>query len=78
MLLDLELKIKITNNGKENNVDLIVNSKHKIIDSLTALELAKKNITNIIEIYITEKYGTISESKFDEIIKTITLEEMIG
>jgi hypothetical protein len=75
MLLNNEIKITITNNGKENNMELTLDSKDKFSDIATCLEMAKESLTEVLGKYLKNK-GGVTESELEDILKTITLEEI--
>ena len=77
MILNIELTIKITNDGKNiNNTDVFFDKNQKVFDALTALEMGKESVLAGLETYITAKYGSITEKQYDEISKNLTFEEM--
>lgn len=74
MLLDLEIKIKITNDGKNNNLQIIINPDVLLKDMGTALEMAKKDVVRMLEMAIQkEDDGTVTEEGFKKIYDTITV-----
>jgi len=77
MLLDIELTIKVTNNGKDsNNTGVTINQNKTISDAFVTLEFARKNVFSRLQNYIYKKYGTVTDKEFDEIYKNLTFGEM--
>lgn len=77
MLLNIELTIKITNDGKNiNSTGVTIDKKEKVFDALTALEMGKESVLTGFKNYISKKYGSITEKQYDEISKNLTFEEM--
>lgn len=75
MLIETELKIKVTNDGKSNNVELSFNPKDKLQDVLTVLKLAEKSIHKGIEEHLLRN-EKLTESELPEMLREITLEEL--
>lgn len=75
MLLDNEIKITVTNNGKSNNVELSLNSKYTLNDVMTCIQMANNTLTDALGEYIKNR-GAVTEKEFEKILKTITLEEI--
>ena len=75
MLLNNEIKITITNDGENNNLNLVLNIKDTFSDVMTCIEMAKKSLRDSLGEYIKIK-GGVTEKELDEILKTITLEEI--
>lgn len=75
MLLNIEIKIKVTNNGKTNTTGVTIDKDKKICEVFTALELARRNTMKMLEDYIKTK-GKISESEFDKLYNSLTLEDL--
>lgn len=74
MLLDLELKLKITNDGKNNNLQIIINPDVLLKDMGTAIELAKYDVVRMLEQTITKNGdGSVTEEEFKKIYDTITV-----
>lgn len=71
MLLDLEIKITITNDGSSNDTELTTNGQNKITDLLTSLELAKNALMTGLS-----EYAKNTGSLPDEEIKAITLNDL--
>lgn len=77
MLLNNEIKITVTNNGKSNDVSLSLNPKDKVSDIMTCIEMASNTIRDSLGVYLKSK-GTVTESELNKLLKTITLEEIYG
>jgi len=75
MLLNNEIKITVTNNGKSNNVQLSLNPKYNLNDVMTCIQMAQNTLKDSLGEYIKNKCG-VTEKELDEILKTITLEEL--
>lgn len=71
MLVKTEIKIIVTNDGKDNNtVKVVANQKDKIQDVLVALEMAKSAFTDTI-------HNRLRKSKTPlEDFKTILVEDL--
>lgn len=77
MLLNNEIKITVTNDGKSNNVALSLNPKDKFSDVMTCIEMASNTIKDSLGQYLKNK-GTVTDSELNKLLKTITLEEIYG
>lgn len=75
MLLNLDLKIKVTNDGKINTVTITTDIDSKLQDVGTALEIAKENIYNSLYQYANRR-GINSEKKYVELYKTIKFKDL--
>jgi hypothetical protein len=75
MLLNNEIKITVTNDGKSNNVQLSLNPKYNLNDVMTCIQMAQNTLKDSLGEYIKNKCG-VTEKELDEILKTITLEEL--
>jgi hypothetical protein len=75
MLLNNEIKITVTNDGKNNSVQLSLNSKDKLEDVITAIQMAQNTLRDSLGKYIESK-GKVTEQDLENIFKTITLEEL--
>ena len=75
MLLNNEIKITITNDGKDNNLELTLNPKDNFNDVITCIQMAKNSLTDALGRYIESK-GGVKEEELDSLLKTITLEEI--
>lgn len=75
MLLNNEIKITVTNNGKDNNVQLSLNPKYTLSDVMTCIQMANNTLRDALGEYIKKK-GGVTEKEFEKIMKTVTLEEI--
>lgn len=75
MLLNNEIKIAVTNNGEINTTSIGFNPKDKFLDIMTCLQLASNTIKDALGEYIKNK-GGVTDKELDDILKTITLEEI--
>jgi hypothetical protein len=75
MLLNNEIKITVTNDGKINNTQLSLNSKDKLGDVMTAIQMAQNTLRGSLGKYIESK-GKVTEQELENIFKTVTLEEL--
>lgn len=75
MLLNNEIKITVTNDGKSNNVQLSLDQKYKLNEVMTAIQMAQNTLKDSLGRYIKSK-GKITEKDLEELIKTITLEQL--
>ncbi len=75
MLLNNEIKITVTNNGEINTTSIGFNPKDKFLDVMTCLQLASNTIRDVLGEYIKNK-GGVTDKELDDILKTITLEEI--
>lgn len=55
MLLNNEIKITVTNDGKDNNVSLSLNTKDTFNDVMTCIEMAKNTLRDAFREYIKKK-----------------------
>lgn len=75
MLLDNEIKITITNDGKNNNVQLSLNQKYKLSEVMTSIQMAQNTLRDSLSKYLKSR-DKITETEFEELLKTITLEDL--
>jgi len=75
MLLNNEIKITVTNNGEINTTSIGFNPKDKFLDIMTCLQLASNTMRDVLGEYIKNK-GGLTDKELDDILKTITLEEI--
>ena len=75
MLLNNEIKITVTNDGKSNNAQLSLNPKYNLNDVMTCIQMAQNTLKDSLGEYIKNK-GAVTEKELEEIIKTVTLEEL--
>lgn len=75
MLLNNEIKITITNDGKNNNVQLSLNQKYKLNEVMTSIQMAQNTLRDRLSKYL-EIRDKITEIEFEELLKTITLEDL--
>lgn len=75
MLLNNEIKITITNDGKNNNVQLSLNQKYKLNEVMTSIQMAENTLRDSLSKYL-EIRDKITEIEFEELLKTITLEDL--
>lgn len=47
MLLNNEIKITITNDGKNNNVQLSLNQKYKLNEVMTSIQMAENTLEDL-------------------------------
>lgn len=80
LLLNTELEIKITNDGKDNLVSFGCDKNTTVKEVMVSLGLVKKDIEASIEMYLLktnkERGQQITESEFKKLFETITLEEV--
>jgi len=77
MLLNNEIKITVTNDGKSNNVQLSLNPKDNLNDVMTCIQMANNTLRDMLGEYIQNK-GGVTEKELEKLLKTITLEEIYG
>lgn len=75
MLLNNEIKIIVTNDGKNNNVQLSLNQKYKLNEVMTAIQMAQNTLRDSLGKYL-ESRDKMTEKEFEELFKTITLEDL--
>jgi len=75
MLLNNEIKIIVTNDGKTNNVSLSLNPKYKLNDVMTCIEMAQNTLKDSLGEYIKNK-GGVTEKEFNKMMEIITLEDI--
>ena len=75
MLLNNEIKIIVTNNGKDNNVQLSLDPNYKLKDVMTCIQMASNTLRDILGEYLKGR-GGVTEKEFEELLKTITLEDV--
>jgi arginine decarboxylase-like protein len=75
MLLNNEIKITVTNDGKNNNVALSLNTKDTFNDIMTCIEMSKNTLRDAFGEYIKNK-GGVTDSELEILLKTITLDEI--
>ena len=75
MLLNNEIKISVTNNGKDNNVQLSLDPSYKLKDVMTCIQVASNTLRDMLGEYLKDK-GGVTEKEFEELFKTITLEDV--
>lgn len=74
MLLNLELKLKITNDGKNNYVSIIADKDIKVKDIATAIAMAAETPSSMLSSYIKKK--DIPANQVNKVINSITLGEL--
>ena len=77
MLLNNEIKITVTNDGKSNNVALSLNPKYNLNDVMTCIQMAQNTLRDALGEYLKNKV-TVTEKEFEKLLKTITLEKIYG
>lgn len=77
MLLNNEIKITVTNDGKSNNIQLSLNPKDTLNDVMTCIQMANNTLRDMLGEYIKNK-GGVTEKELEILLKTITLEEIYG
>lgn len=75
MLLNNEIKITVTNDGKNNNVKLSLNQKYKLNEVMTAIQMAQNTLRDSLGKYL-ESRDKMTEKDFEELFKIITLEDL--
>ena len=77
MLLNNEIKIIVTNNGKDNNLQLSLDPNYKLQDVMTCIQMASNTLRDMLGEYLKGRGGS-TEKEFEELFKTITLEDVYG
>lgn len=77
MLLDLDITIKVTNNGKDNTVEVKTKPTNKFIHVATAIELASQAQKQLITQYVADKGKVLAEKEADVFIRTATMQDLI-
>ena len=68
MLLNNEIKITVTNNGKDNNVQLSLDPNYKLRDVMTCIQMASNTLRGMLGEYLKDRDGA-TEKEFDDIFK---------
>lgn len=80
LLLTTKIVIDITNDGKDNKCSVSSSLGGTLYEISASLELAKKNLETLIEMYIEatnkEQGHRMSESEFRKMIENVTLQDI--
>ena len=77
MLLNTELKISVTNDGKENKTEVTANINQSYKEVLVAIKLAEKMYTEMFLNFLREK-GVENKEEALKLYNEIKLEELYG
>jgi hypothetical protein len=80
MKINVEFTVKVENKGEENETTVSVSLDKKYIDVRTAIELAMKNLDDMLIVYIgklvEENGAPLSEKQAEKIINNVTFKKM--
>lgn len=76
MLLNTDIQIVVTNDGKTNNVSTKADLNLKFQDVLTSMKLAEKNYIDMFSLMVKNKYGKLSKTQIDKVYANTTLQDL--
>jgi 23S rRNA U2552 (ribose-2'-O)-methylase RlmE/FtsJ len=75
-LLNLSCAIEITNDGKINTTEIIIDRSTNVLHLLTAIEMSKQSIEQGTSLYFKRFKGKYTESQLKEILRNLTVEDI--
>jgi len=76
MLLNTNIEIVVTNDGKTNNVSTKADLNLKFQDVLTSMKLAEKNYIDMFTVMVKNKFGKLSKTQIDKVYANTTLQDL--
>jgi len=73
MLLNLEIKVIATNNGKDNEVSVSGDISLSIMELLTTLHMAKQNYLEMLKVYVNSNF---KKEPTEKQLQKITLKDI--
>lgn len=76
MLINTDIKIVVTNDGKENRAELKTNQETLVKDILISLKLGEGVITTALANYLEKKPKKLTENQFEKLFSKLKLNEL--